>query len=309
MPFSGANLSVIIPAFNEEHAIAGTLRCLRQRLPAAEIIVVDDGSSDRTAEEVRHAPGVILLRHAYNAGYGASIKTGAAVATCPFVAWFDADNEHDPEDLAAMTQRIVDERLVAVLGRRRLENGPLVRILGKLLIVLLARSLNVRQGADLNCGLRVFRREVLQLILPILPDGFSASLTSTLALAERGYPVAFHNVTLRKRIGQSKVRLRDGFRTMALVVRLVMLFAPLRIFVRSGLFLTVVGLIYGLAVSIAERRGFPVAALLAVVVGFMLCMLGLIADQISQLRMEMFRHSVAQIAESELAVAPRGRRE
>jgi hypothetical protein len=206
-----------------------------------------------------------------------------------------------------MADRIGRERLVAVLGRRQMNASPLVRMVGKLLIVLLARSLKVRQGADLNCGLRIFRREVLVQILPILPDGFSASLTSTLAVAERGYPVAFHDITLRRRVGESKVRLRDGFRTMALVVRLVMLFAPLRIFGRSGVLLTLVGLVYGVAVSLADRRGFPVAAVVAVVVGFMLCMLGLIADQISQLRMEPLRHAVAQIEPRGAAVGA-GRR-
>lgn len=301
----GHDLSVIIPAFDEEQGIGRTLAGLRERLPGAELIVVDDGSTDATAATARQIPGVRLVRHAYNAGYGASIRTGARVATRPYVAWFDADHEHDVEDLAAMAARIVNERLAAVLGRRQLDNGPLVRVVGKSLILVLARSLNVRQGADLNCGLRVFRREVLLRLLPILPDGFSASLTSTLALAERGYPIAFQNITVRPRIGRSKVRLRDGFRTLAMVLRLVMLFAPLRIFVRSGALLAAVGLIYGLIVSLAQRRGFPVAAVLGVVVGFMLCMLGLIADQISQLRMDGLRHPASQLSESATAdVAP-----
>jgi glycosyltransferase involved in cell wall biosynthesis len=294
---------VIVPAFNEAAAIADTVQRLRVRLPAAEILVVDDGSSDATGATVPALDGVRLLVHAYNAGYGASIKTGAQAATRPYIAWFDADGEHDADDLAAMADRIEGERLVAVLGRRQLNSSPFVRLVGKLLIVLLARTFKVRQGVDLNCGLRVIRREVLVQILPILPDGFSASLTSTLALAERGYPVAFHNITLRSRVGQSKVRLRDGFRTMAIVIRLIMLFAPLRIFARSGVLLTLVGLVYGIAISVMDRRGFPVAAVVAVVVGFMLCMLGLIADQISQLRMEPLRHAVARIEPGDDPVA------
>jgi glycosyltransferase involved in cell wall biosynthesis len=286
MPATGRDLAVVIPAYDEERGVKATLLNLLAALPDAEVIVVDDGSRDGTGTAALSVPGVRVVRHAYNAGYGASIKTGVGLATREYVAWFDADGEHRVEDLIAIVDRLRRERLAAVLGHRHLRQGPLLRIAGKAVILALAHSLDVRQGWDLNCGLRVFRRDVIVNYLPLLPDGFSASLTSTTIMIERNYPMAFHPVTVGARVGTSKVRIRDGFGTLMLVLRIVMLFAPLRIFLRLGVNVAVVGFLYGLVISMMRRQGFPTAAVLAVVVGFLLCMLGLIADQISQLRME-----------------------
>jgi len=291
MTTTGRDLAVVIPAYDEEQGVRATLINLRSALPDAEVIVVDDGSSDGTAAAAMSVPGVRVVRHAYNAGYGASIKTGVALATRQYVAWFDADGEHRVDDLVAMVDRMRRERLAAILGHRRLRQSPALRIAGKLVILALARSLDVSQGSDLNCGLRVFRRDVISHYLPLLPDGFSASLTSTTIMIERNYPMAFHPITMGARVGTSKVRMRDGFGTLMLVLRIVMLFAPLRIFLRLGVNVAAAGLIYGLAISLIRGQGFPAAAVLGVVVGFLLCMLGLIADQISQLRMERL-HSI-----------------
>jgi glycosyltransferase involved in cell wall biosynthesis len=285
----GRDLSVIIPAYDEKQGIELTLHSLRAAFPDAELIVVDDGSVDGTAAAARSVPGVLVVQHAYNAGYGASIKTGISLATRNYVAWLDADNEHRVEDLAAMVDRIRREKLTAVLGHRRFRQGPVLRIAGKAVILALAHSLDVRQGWDLNCGLRVFRRDVITRYLPLLPDGFSASLTSTTIMIEQRHPMAFHPVTLGTRVGSSKVRMRDGFGTLMLVLRIVMLFAPLRIFLRLGVNVGATALVYGLAVSLVRRQGFPAAAVLGVVLGFLFCMLGLIADQISQLRMDRLR--------------------
>jgi glycosyltransferase involved in cell wall biosynthesis len=288
---TGHDLAIVIPAYDEEHGVRATLMNLRTALPDSEVIVIDDGSRDGTAAAALSVPGVRVVRHAYNAGYGASIKTGVALATRKYIAWFDADGEHRVDDLVAMVDRIRRERLAAVLGHRRLRQSPFLRIAGKAVILALAHSLDVRQGSDLNCGLRVFRRDVLLHYLPLLPNGFSASLTSTTIMIERNYPMAFHPVTMGTRVGTSKVRMRDGFGTLMLVLRIVMLFAPLRIFLRLGVNVAAAGFIYGLVVSLVRRQGFPAAAVLGVVVGFLLCMLGLIADQISQLRMERL-HSI-----------------
>jgi glycosyltransferase involved in cell wall biosynthesis len=294
---TGQQLSVVIPAFDEERAIATTLLGLRARLPDAEVIVVDDGSTDGTAAAAS-LPGVRVVRHAYNAGYGAAVKTGVALATRTYVAWFDADNEHRLDDLVAMADQLARDNLVAVIGKRKLRQSSIVRMVGKALILSVAHSLDIREGWDLNCGLRVFRRDVIVRYLPLLPDGFSASLTSTMIMIERRHRIAFHPVTIGTRIGDSKVRIRDGFETLMLVVRMVMLFAPLRIFLRAGTVLASAGMIYGVAVSVLRGQGFPAAAVLAVVVGFMLCMLGLVADQISQLRVDRLRLPVATLDEN-----------
>jgi hypothetical protein len=283
-PAIQSRLSIVIPAFNEAEGIGHTLRALRTRLPLAEIIVIDDGSSDATASVARGISGVHVLQHPFNRGYGAGIKSGMRTGERAFVAWFDADNEHRVDDLIRLCQRLDAERLAAVIGSRG-RGGPMVRTVGKAMIWLMARSLRFKFSNDLNCGLRVFRRAVIAPYLHLFPDGYSASMTSTLVMLERGYPIAFEPITTNPRIGRSKVRLADGFRTMLLTLRMVMLFAPLRVFVPMGLAALVAGSAYGIGLALVSGRGLPVSALFLMVGGILLMMLGLIADQISQLRL------------------------
>ena len=278
------NLSVIIPAYNEADGIVETLKSLQDELPESEIIVVDDGSTDGTADRVREFPEVRLIKHRYNRGYGGALKTGMQYATRDIIAWFDADNEHRADQLKVMVARIEDERLAAVLGQRSRSMNP-VRGFGKLMIRFLARLLKVKSGTDLNCGLRVFRREVIQPYVSLLPNGYSASLTSTIILLERNYPFDFHPVTVNSRIGQSKVALSDGFETMLLVLRVITLFAPMRVFLRLSFVLISLGLGYGLWVALRGGQGFPVLGAVVSIAGLMIGTLGLIADQISQIRL------------------------
>lgn len=279
-------LSIIVPAYDEANGVAPTLRALRAAFPAAEILVVDDGSADGTAERAASVEGVRVLRHGYNRGYGAALKTGMRRARGELLAWFDADGEHGVSDLGAMVERLEREGLEAVLGQRPTGGGPTIRSVGKFLIRQLARSLGVRAGEDLNCGLRVFRRRAILPYLSILPDGFSASLTSTMVLLARRLPMRFQPITQRPRVGTSKVRVADGFASLLLVLRTVALFAPLRIFFSPGLVLLAAGFVYGVATAVVLGRGIPTAALLLANTGMMLCVLGLVADQVSQLRLE-----------------------
>ncbi len=283
-PSRFADVSIILPAYNEAAGIGPSLGALREALPASEIIVVDDGSADDTAARVRAVPGVRLIRHPYNRGYGAALKTGMRHATGAIFAWFDADNEHRVDELKAMLVRLEDERLAAVLGERSRSANSL-RGTGKMMIRLLARLLKVKSGADLNCGLRVIRAEVIRPYLSVLPDGYSASLTSTIILIERRYPFRFHPITVNPRLGQSKVALADGFNTMLLVLRIITLFAPMRVFVRLSVVLMLAGLVYGTWVALREGEGFPVLGAVGVIAGLMVGSLGLIADQISQIRL------------------------
>lgn len=277
-------LSVVIPAFNEEGGLRSTLYDLFEHLPGAEVIVVDDGSKDGTLDAARSVKGIRLLSHRFNRGYGGAIKTGMQAARRPYVAWFDADNEHRAEDLRTMLVKIIADRKAAIIGERGYST-PTLRRVGKFVIKLLALSLGVRLGRDINCGLRVFRREVITRYQHLLPDAYSASLTSTFVIAERGYPIAFHPINLNKRIGQSKVKLAHGFQSLALVLRMVMLFAPLRIFLTLGSVLSAVGISYGLFQALRMGQGFPALATLVTILGVLCMFLGLIADQISQIRL------------------------
>jgi glycosyltransferase involved in cell wall biosynthesis len=277
-------LSIVIPAFNEEDGIGTTLRGLKAALPEAEVIVVDDGSRDQTRARALAVDGVRVIVHATNRGYGASLKDGMSAAKRRYVAWFDADNEHRVSDLEQMVVTLDTKDIAAVIGRRLSPSVSVVRAVGKFAIRMLARSLGVDVGKDLNCGLRVFRRSVVRRYLPLLPDQFSASLTSTMVFIERGHKIAFHDIHVNPRVGTSKVRIRDGFSTMVLVMRFVMLFAPMRLLFVPGLVALLAGVGYGVARAIVTGRGLPVAAALIAITGLFMAMLGLIADQISQLR-------------------------
>jgi glycosyltransferase involved in cell wall biosynthesis len=279
------DLSIVIPAFNEQDAVVGTLSELRSRLPDSEVILVDDGSKDDTCARALSVEGARVVRHTFNRGYGAALKTGMRYATRRYVAWFDSDNEHRVEDLIAMVERIATEGLVAVIGRRRLPGPSVLRKSGKWAIRLLALTLGVRLGKDVNCGLRVFRREFIMRYSAVLPDAFSASLTSTMILIERGHAFAFYDIDVKPRIGSSKVRVMHGFATLALVLRIVLLFAPMRVFFAPGVVMLIAGIVYGMVKATTSGQGIPVAGLLVTMTGLLSAMLGLIADQISQLRL------------------------
>jgi glycosyltransferase involved in cell wall biosynthesis len=283
------DVSVVVPAFCEELGIASALEQLCTHLPGCEIIVVDDASTDATAARAAEHPDVIILQHPFNQGYGSALVSGMLSATRDYVAWFDPDNEHKALDLAAMVHIIRTEKLAAVIAQRRSPSASHFRAFGKLLIRLCGRIFRIEAGSDLNCGLRVFRRDVITRYLSILPERFSASLTTTILMLERGYPIRLFSIEAGQRIGQSKVQLRDGFQALYKVLHLVMLFAPMRIFFPTGVVLGAVGLIYGLLEAWAQREGFPTAALLLVVLGGLLVALGLVADQISHIRLAGFR--------------------
>ena len=278
-----SNVSIIIPAYNEEDGIVATLNSLREYFPAAEIIVVDDGSHDKTAESVAGYAGVRLLQHHYNRGYGGALKTGMRCATRELIAWFDADNEHRADFLQQMIQRLQKEKLAAVLGQRQ-KSVSVVRGVGKYFIRMLARILRVKSGSDLNCGLRVFKRDMIMPYLQILPDTYSASLTSTIILVEQHYPFEFHPIKTNHRIGNSKVALSDGFNTMLLVMRVITLFAPMRIFLQASLYLVTFGGLYSVYIAISKGEGVPVLGAFLMIIGVLVGILGLIADQISQIR-------------------------
>lgn len=218
----GKDLSIVIPAFNEEDGIGLTLEGLLEALPQAEIIVVDDGSTDRTPEVIAKFSTVKCLKHDFNKGYGSALKNGIESASRRYIAWFDADNEHKVEDLEIMYAKISSHKLAAIIAQRKESGISIFRNWGKWLIRMLARTFSIDVGIDVNCGLRVFRRDVIGRYLSLLPDGYSASTTSTLIMLERKYPIEFHDISTNPRIGYSKVKLTDGYHALVLVLRLVM---------------------------------------------------------------------------------------
>ncbi|MBI3664625.1 MAG: glycosyltransferase family 2 protein, partial [Acidobacteria bacterium] len=239
------SLSVVIPAFNEEPAIQGVIAELRQVLQqseiSAEILVVDDGSTDGTAR-VAAAAGARVIRHRSNRGYGAALKTGIAAAAHDIIVMTDADGTYPAEHIPAMLAEL--ERADLVVGARIGRNTriPLVRRPAKWALNHLANYLAKARIPDLNSGLRIFRREMVMQYFPILPDQFSWTTTITLALHCDKYAVSYLPIGYRERKGRSKIVPWDAGSFVILILRTAMLFRPLRVFLP----LVLVCLVYGL---------------------------------------------------------------
>lgn len=288
---ASARLTVIIPAYNEENGLPPTLEALlaEPRLKHAQILVVDDGSTDKTAEAARGFERVTVLQHKNNQGYGAGIKTGAWKSKTEYVAWFDADGQHRPEDLAMMFQSALDEQYDAVIGiRQQGSNVVKSRVAGKWVLKRAARFVSNVRVDDINCGLRVFRRDLLIAYLPLLPNGFSASTTSLLVFLRRNRHVGFHPVITEARVGKSSVRqIRDGFATLHLMMRILFLFSAFKVFSMLAAIFVVIGGAYGLGWAIYSGKGFPVLGAMIITSGILLFAIGIISDQISSLRLDL----------------------
>lgn len=285
-------ISIIIPAFNEEEAISETLKTLINdaELLMAEIILVDDGSTDKTTEITRDFSQVQLLQHRKNQGYGASVSTGMRHATRPFVIWFDADGQHQVTDLKNLAKSLVYEDLDFCIGERQPGSNQVAqRAFGKSILRFLVRITSGNPIEDFNCGLRGFKREIIIHYLHLLPKGFSASTTTTLLMHERNHLGREISITTKMRIGKSTVNnLRDGYRTVLIIFRVLLLFKPLLFFSSIGFLLITSGAIYGFSQAIMFRLGFPVFGSLLILTGFQILLFGVLSDQISLVRRERF---------------------
>jgi glycosyltransferase involved in cell wall biosynthesis len=232
-------VTIIIPAFNEEKSISQVVARLQRARPRDEILVIDDASTDRTAELATEA-GARVLRHQYNLGYGGALKTGIRHAAHSILMFFDADDQHDPADIAAIVQAL--ETSDMSVGARPKGSGALYRRSGKWLLHRAANYLVGRKIPDLNSGLRAIRRELALQFIHLLPNGFSFTTTLTLAVIRSGYQVTYVPIAVKERVGKSTVSLKDFFRTFFLIIRMTTLVAPLKIFLPVSLFLLVLAL-------------------------------------------------------------------
>lgn len=287
-----AQISILIPAYNEQEGIAYTLEKLSTcaALDSAEIIVVDDGSTDNTAEIARSFPRVRLVQHSVNRGYGAAIVSGLRASRRAYIVWCDSDGQHRVDDLLAVASRLVTRQLEYVIGVRGADSfQDSSRKPGKWLLRQVVHFAAGGPVPDFNSGLRGFRRDVLSRYLHLLPKGFGASTLTTLLMIEGNHIGESVPITVNARMGKSSVRqLRDGLRTLQIILRIVLLFKPMQFFGLLGSTLILIGLIYGFAKALIVGLGFPVLAALIVILGVQAFFFGFLGDQISAMRRERF---------------------
>ncbi len=284
-------VSVIIPAYNEAPRLPGVLEAFAKiwHQGGYEIIVVDDASEDNTAEVATRAglAGLRVIRNPQRKGYGGAIKTGIRASHGELIAFLDADGQHRPEELGQLIDKL-REGVDMVIGARDEEalkaNGW---TLGRKFLKWLGRYLVEVDIPDLNSGFRVVRREVLIDLMPMLPNGFSLSTTCTLGAHKAGYGVLYMPIRIRPREG-SKTRVRiwkDAPRTLMLIVRLIALFNPLKVFLPVSLMLFFLAGAYTIFDSFLESKAnIPDGAVFLAVAGIVTFCFGILADQISVMR-------------------------
>jgi glycosyltransferase involved in cell wall biosynthesis len=277
------DLALIVPAFNEAEGIAETLSRAKETLrllPGTfEIIVVDDGSKDGTGDQAR-AAGVRVLTHPWNRGYGAALKTGILATTAPIVMIMDADSSYDSEAILRLYTRLGDADMV--VGSRPLTSAgiPWSRRGAKWLLNRLASYLVGVQIPDLNSGQRVMRRDTLLRYMHLCPSGFSFTSTITLAFLATGQSLIYEPIVYAKRQGTSKIRAAHFVSFTLLVVRSVVLFNPLKVFLPIG------GLAFlaGVAKLIQDiiRWNLSETAVMAFLTAITIWSVGLLADMIAR---------------------------
>ena len=269
---------------NEAGAIGGVVSALRGAAAWREIIVVDDGSNDETAARAREA-GACVVRHPYNKGNGAAVKTGIRRAQGEFVLILDADGQHPPEDARRIVARLGEYDLV-IGARAATTQASSARRAGNALLNRLATYLTGRPIPDLTSGFRAARTECLREFIHLLPNGFSTPTTTTLAFIKAGYNVAFEPIDARQRSGQSKVRFAsDGTRFLLILLKIVTLFSPLRIFLPISAVSFAAGVLYGLA-NLAATRKIPNGSVILILFAVIVFLVGLVSEQIASLRFE-----------------------
>jgi glycosyltransferase involved in cell wall biosynthesis len=272
-------VSVVVPVFNEERTIGAIVEGIRRHDFVHEVIVVDDGSRDDTAATAERA-GARVIRHPHNIGNGSSVKDGIRHATQDVVVLMDGDGQHDPEDIPKLLAHAGAYDMV-VGARTRTADLSAVRSIGNGLLGRFAGYISGTRIPDLTSGFRVVDRRIALDYVPILPNRNSYTTTLTLALLKGGYAVRFEPLpTIRRRAGGvSKLRpIHDGLKVLMTIVRMVTLFAPLRIFLPASVLLVLGGL---LALVLGAPPDAPWTAMVG---GVVLFFLGVFADREAYLR-------------------------
>ncbi len=275
-------LSIILPAYNEEASVGGVVSGLVEKFPEAEVLVIDDCSTDKTGE-VALQSGARVIRHKYNMGNGASIKTGARHARGDVLVFMDADGQHAPQDVEQLLQGIDDGYEMVVGARESDTQASKQRWLGNMLLNRFASLMTGRHIPDLTSGFRAARASTFREFIHLLPNGFSYPTTSTMAYLRSGYPVQFIPIRAHQRKGKSNISfIRDGIRFLVVIMKVTTLFSPMRFFFPASVFFFLMGLFryiyfYVVTGSFSEMAG------VMFITAILVFLIGLISEQITTL--------------------------
>lgn len=276
------SLSIVIPAKNESAAIGSVVAAAREAWPDAEIIVVDDGSDDATAEVAEDA-GAILVRHPESLGNGAAVKAGARAASGEVIALMDGDGQHDPRELAPLLEKLDEGYHMAVGARDSGSHANVGRLFANGFYNGVASLLTGRRIPDLTSGFRAAKAELFRDFLYLLPNGFSYPTTITMAFFRSGYPVCFVPINVAKRVGKSHIRpIRDGVRFAAIIFKVATLYSPLKIFLPISALFFATGVGYYVYTYVTAGR-FTNMSMLIISASVIVFLIGLISEQITAL--------------------------
>jgi glycosyltransferase involved in cell wall biosynthesis len=277
-----SSVSVVIPAMNEGAAVGAVVRELAAAASWHEILVIDDGSADDTSAQAQ-AAGARVIRHPYNKGNGAAVKSGIRTATGEYILIVDGDGQHRPADAVRLTRKLGEYDLVVGARSAETQAGS-ARRWGNAALNWFAGFLTEREIPDLTSGFRAARRSALVEFIGLLPNGFSTPTTTTLCFLKAGYSVAFEPVEARQRIGTSKIKLSsDGPKFLLIMLRVVTIFSPFRIFVPISAAAFLLGAGYAMW-TILTQRHITNSSVLLIVFAVMVFLVGLVSEQISALR-------------------------
>lgn len=288
-------LTVVIPAYNEGEILPEIAPALIEfcRTRDWKIIFVNDGSHDNTKQildSLDSWPHVCIIHHKVNRGYGGALKTGIRQTTTPYLVTMDGDGQHDPQDVEYLLQFAIENDADMVVGKRDVGSGSsLYRSVGKFIIRSFTRTLMPLPVTDLNSGFKLYRTELAKRYITVCPDSMAFSDVITLVFLNESNLVLEHPIHVSpRRVGQSTINTFTAIETVIQVLNITVMFNPLRVFLPISMVCILAGLGWGIPI-ILLGRGVSVGAMLAIVTGLLFFVLGLLASQLSAIRMERLR--------------------
>lgn len=285
-------LTIIVPVYNERQVLSEVApeileHCISRKW---KVVFVDDGSQDGSGEYLKSlvdSSTSFVVRHKINRGYGGAIKTGIQEVVTPFCITIDADGQHNLSDVDALFDYALKQDADMVIGDRGMNEGLTYRAVGKKLIVRFTRMLMHLPIRDLNSGFKLYRTDLAKRYLRVCPDSMSFSDVITLVFINQGKLVLEHPIKVNPRkAGKSTINTYTAFETILEILNIILMFNPLKVFLPISVFFIFIGLLWGIYILLIVGRGVSVGAMLAIVTGLIFFVLGLLANQISAMRMD-----------------------